>query len=126
MHEYEIKDMYLDLEKYFSVKVSLDKKAKYFIILNFVNGLIDDFISDGPSENKIKNALKKILTENNNFYLIRLTRIALGSEEVKQDLRTGKNGIFEINYIKWKKIVYKVEQEELEAILAEGLEDNIS
>jgi hypothetical protein len=123
MHEYEIKDMYLDLEKYFSVKVSLDKKAKYFIILNFVNGLIDDFISDGPSENKIKNALKKILTENNNFYLIRLTRIALGSEEVKQDLRTGKNGIFEINYIKWKKIVYKVEQEELEAILSQGIED---
>jgi len=66
---------------------------------------------------------KKILTENNNFYLIRLTRIALGSEEVKQDLRTGKNGIFEINYIKWKKIVYKVEQEELEAILSQGIED---
>lgn len=123
MYEYEIKDMYLNSEKYFSVKVTLDKKEKYFIILNFVNGLIDDFISDGPSENKIKNALKKILTENNNFYLIRLTRIALGSEEVKQDLRNGKNGIFEINYIKWKKIVNKVEQEELECILAQGLED---
>ena len=123
MYEYEIKDMYLNSEKYFSVKVTLDKKEKYFIILNFVNGLIDDFISDGPSENKIKNALKKILTENNNFYLIRLTRLALGSEEVKQDLRNGKNGIFEINYIKWKKIVNKVEQEELECILAQGLED---
>ena len=123
MHEYEIKDMYLDLEKYFSVKVSLDKKAKYFIILNFVNGLIDDFISDGPSENKIKNALKKILTENNNFYLIRLTRIALGSEEVKEELRNRKSAMFEINYIKWKKIVYKVEQEELEAILSQGIED---
>ena len=123
MYEYEIKDMYLNSEKYFSVKVTLDKKEKYFIILNFVNGLIDDFISDGPSENKIKNALKKILTENNNFYLIRLTRIALGSEEVKQDLRNGKNGIFEINYIKWKKLVNKVEQEELECILAQGLED---
>jgi len=123
MYEYEIKDMYLDLEKYFSVKVSLDKGEKYFIILNFVNGFIDDFISDGPSENKIKNVLKKILTENNNFYLIRLTRIALGSEEVKQDLRTGKSAMFEINYIKWKKIVNKVEQEELEAILSQGLED---
>ena len=63
MYEYEIKDMYLNSEKYFSVKVTLDKKEKYFIILNFVNGLIDDFISDGPSENKIKNALKKILTD---------------------------------------------------------------
>ncbi len=123
MYEYEIKDMYLNSEKYFSVKVILDKKEKYFIILNFVNGFIDDFISDGPSENKIKNALKKILTENNNFYLIRLTRMALGNEEVKQDLRDGKNGIFEINYIKWKKIVNKVEQEELEAILAHGIED---
>ena len=70
MYEYEIKDMYLNSEKYFSVKVILDKKEKYFIILNFVNGFIDDFISDGPSENKIKNVLKKILTENNNFYLI--------------------------------------------------------
>jgi predicted ATP-grasp superfamily ATP-dependent carboligase len=49
--------------------------------------------------------------------------MALGNEEVKQDLRDGKNGIFEINYIKWKKIVNKVEQEELEAILAQGIED---
>ena len=123
MYEYEIKDMYLNSEKYFSVKVTLDKKEKYFVILNFVNGFIDDLISDGPSENKIKNVLKKILTENNNCYLIRLTRIALGNEEVKQDLRNGKNGIFEINYIKWKQIVNKVEQEELECILAQGLED---
>jgi hypothetical protein len=121
MHEYEIKDMYLNLEKYFSVKITLDKKEKYFVILNFVNGFIDDFISDGPSENKIKNTLKKILTENNNLYLIRFTRIALGSEKVKQDLRNGKNGIFEINYIKWKQIVNKVEEEELELLLAEGL-----
>ena len=65
----------------------------------------------------------KRLTENNNFYLIRLTRIALGNEGVKEDLRSGKNGIFEINYIKWRKIVNKVEQEELESILAQGIED---
>jgi len=123
MHTYEIKDMYLSSEKYFSVKITLDKGEKYFIILNFVNGFIDDFISDGPSENKIKNVLKKILTENNNFYLIRLTRIALGNEGVKEDLRSGKNGIFEINYIKWRKIVNKIEQEELESILAQGIED---
>lgn len=123
MYEYAIEDMYLNSEKYFSVKVTLDKGAKYFIILNFVNGFIDDFISDGPSENKIKNALKKILTENNNFYLIRLTRIALGSEEVKEELRNRKSAMFEINYIKWKKIVNQVEQEELEAILAQGLAD---
>lgn len=123
IYDYTVIGMFLNPEGFFSVKVTLDKKEKYFIILNFVNGFIDDFISDGPSENKIKNVLKKILTENNNFYLIRLTRMALGNEEVKQDLRDGKNGIFEINYIKWKKIVNKVEQEELEAILAEGLED---
>jgi len=123
MYEYAIKDMYLNSEKYFSVKVTLDKKEKYFVILNFVNGFIDDLISDGPSENKIKNVLKKILTENNNCYLIRLTRIALGNEEVKQDLRNSKNGVFEINYIKWKQIVNKVEQEEIESILSQGLED---
>ena len=123
MYEYAIEDMYLNPEKYFSVKVTLDKGAKYFIILNFVNGFIDDFISDGTSENKIKNSLKKILTENNNFYLIRLTRIALGSEEVKEELRNRKSAMFEINYIKWKKIVNQVEQEELEAILAQGLAD---
>ena len=57
------------------------------------------------------------------FLLIRLVRIALGHPIIKKQLRTNQNGVFSIDLVKWKKIVNKVEQEELEYILAQGLED---
>ena len=121
--QYTIQSIQMMPEGYFFVHVSLDLKNKHIIVLKFTDGFIDDYINSSPSENKIKSMLEKLLTENNNFYLIRLTRIALGNKLIKEELRNRKNGKFEIDYIKWKKIVSKVEEEELELILAQGIED---
>jgi len=121
MYQYNIKSIQMHPEGYFLVYVSLDPRDKHIIVLKFINGFIEDLINGGPSEEKIKNKLKELLTENDNLYLIRLTRIALGNESTKEELRKRKNGIFDIDYIKWKRVVNKIEEEELELILAQGL-----
>jgi hypothetical protein len=36
-------------------------------------------------------------------------------------LRTDQNGVFSIDLKKWQKIMDRIEQEELEAILAQGV-----
>jgi hypothetical protein len=38
-------------------------------------------------------------------------------------LRTDQNGVFSIDLKKWQQIMDRIEQEELEAILAQGLAD---
>jgi hypothetical protein len=121
MYQYKIQSIQMHPEGYFLVHVSLDPKNKHIIVLKFMNGFIEDLINGAPSEEKIKNKLKELLTESDDLYLIRLTRIALGNELIKEELRKRKNGIFDIDYIKWKRIVNKIEEEELELILAQGL-----
>ena len=113
MYEYEIEEICVLSENKYSVEISLDTNGLYtlIVIFDFPSDFFDDCITGYATS-----TLKEMLTDNYNLYLIRITRIALGSEEVKQDLRTGKNGIFEINYLKWKKIVNKVEQEEKQFI----------
>jgi hypothetical protein len=71
-----------------------------------------------------------MLADDDDLYLIRITRIALGNEKVKNDLRKGKKAIFKINYQKWVKIFNQIQQEQLELkktklefILAQGIED---
>jgi len=115
--------MQLHSEGYASVKVSLDLKDKHIIVLKFMNGFIEDLIDGVPSEEEIKNILEKLLTDDDNLYLIRLTRIALGNDLIKKQLKARQNGIFGIDSTKWKKIVGKVEEEELELILTEGLSE---
>ena len=57
------------------------------------------------------------------FLLIRLVRLALGHPIIKKQLRTDQHGVFSIDLIKWKQIMDRIEKEELESILAQGLED---
>ena len=123
MYQYKIQSMQLHSEGYASVKVSLDLKDKHIIVLKFMNGFIEDLIDGAPSEEEIKNILEKLLTDDDNLYLIRLTRIALGNDLIKKQLKARQNGIFGIDSTKWKKIVGKVEEEELELILIEGLSE---
>jgi hypothetical protein len=49
--------------------------------------------------------------------------LALGSERIKTQLRANQTGIFILTGEKWQKIMDRIEQEELEVILAQGLED---
>ena len=126
MYQYKIQSMQIHPEGYVSVKVSLDSKDKHIIVLRFTNGFIEylEYLIDGvPSEEEIKNILEKLLTDDDNLYLIRLTRIALGNDLIKKQLKARQNGIFGIDSARWRKIVNKIEAEELEIILAEGLED---
>lgn len=126
MYQYKIQSMQMHSEGYVAVKVSLDSKDKHIIVLKFTNGFIEylEYIIDGvPSEEEIKNMLQKLLTDDDNLYLIRLTRIALGNDLIKKQLKASQNGIFGIDSTKWKKIVGKVEEEELDLILTEGLSE---
>lgn len=54
---------------------------------------------------------------------IRLVRLALGSERIKTQLRANQTGIFILTSEKWQQIMDRIEKEELESILAQGLED---
>lgn len=123
MYEYQIEEIFLHSEGYVEVKVSLDIERKYKIILKFTKGFIEDFILGVASEEEVKTKLEHLLLNKDKFLLIRLVRLALGHPIIKKQLRTNQNGIFGIDLIKWQKIVNKVEQEELEYILAQGLED---
>lgn len=123
MYEYQIEEIFLHSEGYAEVKVSLDIERKYKIILKFTKGFIEDFILGVASEEEVKTKLEHLLLNKDKFLLIRLVRLALGHPIIKKQLRTDQNGVFSIDLIKWQKIVNKVEQEELEYILAQGLED---
>lgn len=123
MYQYKIQSIQMHSEGYVAVKVSLDSKSEHIIVLRFTNGFIEDLIDGVPSEEEIKNMLQKLLTDDDNLYLIRLTRIALGNDLIKKQLKARQNGIFGIDSTKWKKIVGKVEEEELELILTEGLSE---
>ena len=123
MYEYQIEEIFLHSEGYVEVKVSLDIERKYKIIVKFTKGFIEDFILGVTSEEEVKNKLENLLLKKERFLLIRLVRLALGHPIIKKQLRTHQNGVFSIDLVKWKKIVNKVEQEELEYILAQGLED---
>ena len=129
MYNYKIKTIKVTPEECFIVRVSLDEKDKYIIILKFMNGFINHFIGDYLDE-QIESKLKKLLLQNDNLLLIRLTRLALGDESIKKLLRNNEIGIFNISYVKWEQILealkqeeLKVEKEKLEAILEQGLAD---
>lgn len=107
MYQYKIQSMQIHPEGYVSVKVSLDSKDKHIIVLRFTNGFIEylEYLIDGvPSEEEIKNILEKLLTDDDNLYLIRLTRIALGNDLIKKQLKARQNGIFGIDSARWRKI----------------------
>jgi len=123
MYEYQIEEIFLHSEGYAEVRVSLDIERKYKIILKFTKGFIEDFILGVASEEEVKNKLENLLLKKDKFLLIRLVRLALGHPIIKKQLRTHQNRVFSIDLVKWKKIVNKVEQEELEYILAQGLKD---
>ena len=123
MYEYQIEEIFLHSEGYAEVKVSLDIERKYKIILKFTKGFIENLILGVASEEEVKGNLENLLLKKERFLLIRLVRLALGHPIIKKQLRTHQNGVFSIDLVKWKKIVNKVEQEELEYILAQGLED---
>jgi len=126
MYEYQIEEIFLHSEGYVEVKVSLDIEKDYKIILRFTKGFIEDFILGVASEEEVKSKLENLLLKKERFLLIRLVRLALGHPIIKKQLRTDQNGVFSIDLKKWQKIMDRIEQEELEAILAQGLEDNIS
>jgi hypothetical protein len=123
MYEYQIEEIFLHSEGYAEVKVSLDIERKYKIILKFTKGFIEDFILGVASEEEVKNKLENLLLKKERFLLIRLVRLALGHPIIKKQLEADQNGIFGIDLIKWQKIMDRIEKEELESILAQGLED---
>ena len=123
IYDYAVIGMFLNPEGFFSVKVSLDKKDKHKIILKFANKLIEDLFKNLLSEEEIENKLNALLMANNKFLFIRLVRLALGKGSVKAQLRANQTGIFILTSEKWQQIMERIEQEELEAILAQGLED---
>jgi hypothetical protein len=123
MYEYQIEEIFLHSEGYAEVKVSLDIERKYKIIVKFTKGFIEDFILGVASEEEVKNKLENLLLKKERFLLIRLVRLALGHPIIKKQLRTHQNGVFSIDLVKWQRIMDRIEQEELEYILAQGLED---
>ena len=123
MYEYQIEEIFLHSESYAEVKVSLDIERKYKIILKFTKGFIENLILGVASEEEVKSKLENLLLKKDKFLLIRLVRLALGHPIIKKQLRTEQNGIFGIDLIKWQQIMDRIEQEELEAILAQGIED---
>jgi hypothetical protein len=123
VYDYTVIGMFLNPEGFFSVKVSLDKKDKHKLILKFAVKLIEDLFKNAVSEEEIENKLNALLMENNKFLFIRLVRLALGSERIKTQLRANQTGIFILTSEKWQQIIDRIEQEELEAILTQGLED---
>jgi len=123
IYDYTVIGMFLNPEGFFSVKVSLDKKDEHKIILKFAIKLIEDLFKNFISEEEIENKLNALLMENKKFLFIRLVRLALGNETIKTQLRANQTGVFIIDREKWQKIMDRIEQEELEAILAQGLED---
>lgn len=123
MYAYEIEEISLHLNGYAEVKVSLDIAKKYKIVLKFTNGFIENLILGVASEEEVKGNLENLLLKKERFLLIRLVRLALGHPIIKKQLRTDQNGVFSIDLKKWQKIMDRIEQEELEAILAQGLED---
>ena len=123
MYAYEIEEISLQLNGYAEVKVSLDIERKYKIVLKFTNGFIENLILGVASEEEVKSKLENLLLKKDKFLLIRLVRLALGHPIIKKQLRTNQNGIFGIDLIKWQQIMDRIEKEELEAILAQGLED---
>ena len=123
MYEYQIEEIFLHSESYAEVKVSLDIERKYKIILKFTKGFIENLILGVASEEEVISKLENLLLKKDKFLLIRLVRLALGHPIIKKQLRTEQNGIFGIDLIKWQQIMDRIEQEELEAILAQGLED---
>ena len=123
MYAYEIEEISLQLNGYAEVKVSLDIERKYKIIVKFTKGFIEDFILGVASEEEVKSKLENLLLKKDKFLLIRLVRLALGHPIIKKQLQTDQNGIFGIDLIKWQQIMDRIEQEVLEAILAQGVED---
>ena len=121
MYEYQIEEIFLHSEGYVEVKVSLDIEKDYKIILRFTKGFIEDFILGTASEEEVKTKLEHLLLNKDKFLLIRLIRLALGHPIIKKQLRTDQNGVFSIDLKKWQKIMDRIEQEELEAILAQGV-----
>jgi hypothetical protein len=126
MYEYQIEEIFLHLEGYAEVKVSLDIEKDYKIILKFTKGFIEDFILGTASEEEVKTKLEHLLLNKDKFLLIRLVRLALGHPIIKKQLRTDQNGVFSIDLAKWKQILKKLKEEKLETILAEGLEDVVN
>ena len=123
MYEYQIEEIFLHSEGYVEVKVSLDTQKKYKIILKFTSGFIENLIPGVASAEEVKNKLENLLLKKERFLLIRLVRLALGHPIIKKQLRTDQHGVFSIDLIKWKQIMDRIEKEELESILAQGLED---
>ena len=126
MYEYQIEEIFLHLEGYAEVKVSLDIEKDYKIILRFTKGFIEDFILGVASEEEVKTKLEHLLLNKDKFLLIRLVRLALGHPIIKKQLRTDQNGVFSIDLAKWKQILKKLKEDKLEAILAEDLEDVVN
>jgi len=126
MYEYQIEEIFLHSEGYAEVKVSLDIEKEYKIVLKFTNGFIEDFILGVASEEEVKTKLEHLLLNKDKFLLIRLVRLALGHPIIKKQLRTDQNGVFSIDLAKWKQILKKLKEEQLETILAEGLEDVVN
>lgn len=123
IYDYTVIGMFFNPEGFFSVKVSLDKKDEHKIILKFANKLIEDLFKNLLSEEEIENKLNALLMANSKFLFIRLVRLALGSERIKTQLRANQTGIFILTCEKWQQIMDRIAKEELEAILAQGLED---
>lgn len=126
MYEYQIEEIFLHSEGYVEVKVSLDIEKDYKIILRFTKGFIEDFILGVASEEEVKSKLGNLLLKKERFLLIRLVRLALGHPIIKKQLRIDQNGVFSIDLAKWKQILKKLKEEQLETILAEGLEDVVN
>jgi hypothetical protein len=123
VYDYTVIGMFLNPEGFFSVKVSLNKKDKHKLILKFALELIEDLFKHAVSEEETENKLNALLMENNKFLFIRLVRSALGNEGIKAQLRANQTGIFILTSEKWQQIMERIEKEELESILAQGLED---
>ena len=75
------------------------------------------------SEEEIEYKLNTKLMENGKFLFFRLVRYAIGNQRVQTQLKTNQNGVFIITADKWQTIMEKIDNEELQAILAHGLED---
>ena len=121
--KYQIENTYTPEEiGSFNVLVLLKEKTTHRIILSFA--MIDDIINHINNKRSLKVLkIKDFLEEDDDLYLNRLTRTALGCESIKEELRSGKQPIFKINFDKFEEIEKKMKTEELELILKDGLPD---
>ena len=60
LHDYTVIGMFLNPEGFFDVKVSLNKKEKFKVILKFASNLIEDLFGSSLSEEEVNHSALQV------------------------------------------------------------------